>query len=308
MPETHLAQVDLNLLVALDALLAEGHVTRAAARLGLTQSALSRALGRLRVLLDDPLFVRTGHGMRPTPRAQALAEPLRRALEQLHSAVLDRPGFDPATSRRTFTLGTVDYALAVLLPPLLERLKEQAPGVDVTVRSIPRDFTGALEAGELDMVLMPSRPTSAGLVWTPLFDERFVCVLREGHPALRQPLTLKRFAALGHVLVAPEGRPGSQVDDILAEQGMKRRVALLVPNFLVVPPVVAASDLIATLPVRVVRAFEGALALQRVAPPLKVPGFTLAQGWHERQRREPGHVWFRGLMAEVGRHLAQASV
>jgi DNA-binding transcriptional LysR family regulator len=303
MHTAHLAGVDLNLLVALDALLTEAHVTRAARRVGLTQSAMSRALARLRDLLDDPLLVRTPQGMQPTPRAQALAAPLRRTLEDVEALVAGRPVFEPAHARRAFTVAAPDYAQAVLMPPVLQHLAREAPGVDLLLVAPPRDVDAALVGGEVDLVLGPQQPSTAGLVWTPLLSDTFACLLRKGHPALRRPLTPQRFAALSHLQVAPGGRPGGALDDALAARGLSRRVALRVTGFLGAAQLVAASDLVTTLPSRLAQLSAASGALVMMRPPVPVPGFTLAQAWHERLRQDPGHAWLRSVFVSVGRRL-----
>ena len=303
MRPVHLAGIDLNLLVALDALLTEAHVTRAARRVSLTQSAMSRALSRLRVLLDDPLLVRTSQGMRPTPRALALAAPLRRTLEEVEALVYDRPAFVPARARRTFTVAAPDYAKAVLLPPVLAQLAREAPGVDLVLVPPPADLDAALTSGEVELVLGLKQASSAGLVWTPLLADGFACLLRKGHPALGRPLTVERFAALAHLQVAPGGRPGGALDDALAARGLTRRVALRVPGFLGAAPLVAQSDLVCTLPARLAALGVASHPLVVVRPPLPLSGFRFSQAWHERLRHDPGHAWLRGVFASVAKAL-----
>lgn len=301
----HLRRMDLNLLLALHALLEERSVTRAAARLGLTQSATSRALARLRSHLDDPVLVRGGAGMVPTPRAVALGPGLRLALEQLDVLVGASHAFDPASATRTVHLATVDYAVAVLVPPLLAGVAREAPGVSVIVHPARVDTAAQLEAGGLDVAVTARRRAPAGIVWSALFEDRFVTVARRGHPRVGSTLSLERFCQLGHVVVDPEGRQGtSAVDDELGRMGRARRVVLRVPSFVAVPPVVAESDLVATLPERLARRFAEALGLHIVKTPLALAPLRVALGWHERARHDPGHVWFRRLLTEVARRLA----
>ncbi len=296
----HLSSLDLNLLLALHALIEHGAVGRAAAAVGLSQPAMSRALGRLRAHLGDPILVRAGRGMRPTPRALALAEPLRGALTALDALVGDRPGFTPATARRTFRLATFDYGAAVVIPPLIARLRAGAPGVTVQVRSAREDVVGALEAGTVDVAVLPRPAAAAGVVWSKLFDERFVCVVAADHPRVARRLTLDQYCALGHVVVAPQGRPGSPIDAWLAARGRQRQVVAQVADFLVAPLVAARSDLIATTPARIARQLAD-LALATHAPPLPVPGFSVGLAWHERCRADAGHAWFRREVAAAAR-------
>ena len=297
--ELSLAGIDLNLLVVLDALLAERHVTRAARRVGLTQSAASHALARLRALLDDPVLVRgPGGQMVPTDRAAALAPRLRRALDDLATALRGEPAFDPATARRTFRIATSDYAELILLPPLVARLARDAPGIDLELTQIPEDPAALLAAGEIDGAIgvWRDRAWAAGIYQKRLFDDDFRCVVRAGHPLARRRLTLARFLELGHVLIAPRGTRGGFVDEALERLGERRRIAVMIPHFLVAPHVIAASDLVITLPARVARAFAGPFDLAVLAPPLELPGFTTALVWHERAHHDPGQRWLRDAL------------
>ncbi len=300
MQDVHIAGIDLNLLVALDALLIERNVTRAARRIGISQPAMSHALGRLRTLLDDAILVRSKSGMLPTARARSLEEPIRRALREIEEALRTGPTFDPRTSERTFAIATSDYGELVVLPPLLERLAREAPHIDLRIHAVPDEWSTPLEEGIFDLVLVPRvGETSAGIVQQKLFDERFVCVLRKGHPAARRGLDLKTFVALPHVLIAPSARIGGIVDEALALRGLTRRVALTVPHFLVAPLVVASSDLVLTLAERVARTFVTMAPLEIREPPIEVRGFAMHQVWHEQRRGDPAHAWLRTLVAEV---------
>jgi DNA-binding transcriptional LysR family regulator len=305
----HVDEMDLNLLVALDALLGAGSVTEAARRCGVTQSAMSHSLARLRSLVGDPLLVRTHAGMAPTPRARALAQPLARALAELRSVVRTGTEFDAASSRRVFALASPDYSAFLLMPPLLERLGREAPGVEIISRPAPPSPAEPLEEERIDIALTPYPEPRSTLVAQKLFTERFVCVVRRGHPAVgktQRKLDLATFTSLGHVQIAPRGSRGGVVDDQLAKLGKTRHVALRVADFLVAPAVVARSDLVLTLPARVARATAGPHGLRVLDPPFAVPGFSVYQVWHERRRHEPGHAWLRGVLAEVARSLDPA--
>lgn len=304
MNATHdaLAALDLNLVRALDALLAERHVTRAATRLGITQSAASHALARLRDVLEDPLLVRGPRGvMLPTPRALALGPAIHRVLDDLARALRGPETFDPATARHTFHVGAADYVGLVVLPRLVERLGRQAPGIDLWIHPFADWGDAELAAGTLDLVLGPPRRTArtAGSYEKVLFAETFTCVLRARHPLAGSRMTLARYTSLGHVLVAPRGTPGSFVDDVLAAAGRARRIALAVPHFLVVPYVVAASDLVATLPTRVAAMCTEAAGLVQLPPPVEVPPFQIAMAWHERMHADARHRWLREQLVAV---------
>lgn len=302
-----LSGVDLNLVVALDALLAERHVTRAAAKLGITQSAASHALARLRDLLGDPLLVRGPRGaMVPTPRASELAPAIHRLLDELAGVLRGQGGFDPATATHTFRIGAADYVELVLLPRLVERLSRIAPGIDLWVHSFGDWGDAELAAGVLDVVIGPPRRASrpAGSYEKVLFEESFTCVVRKGHPLAGTRMTLPRYAAANHVLVAPRGTPGSLVDDALAAEGRARRIAVAVPHFLVVPYVVAASDLIATLPSRVAALFAETAGLARMPPPVELAPFHMAMAWHERMHDDVRHRWLREQLLAVAAEVS----
>lgn len=287
-----LADVNLNLLVALDALLDAGTVTGAAQRTGVTQSAMSHALRQLRALLGDPLLVRGVGGLVPTPRAVALRVPIRRALLDLQHALRDPPSFDPATAQRRFVLGAGDYIAHVLGPALLEHSLD-TPGIDLDVVPFSAVDVQRLATGELDLALAPLVPPLAGLCRAPLFTDDFVCMVRRGHPHVRRRLTLRQFVRLPHVLISTTGTGSGAVDDQLAAQGLRRRIALRIRYFLAAPVVVAGSDLVLTAPRRVGEAFARHFDLELYEPPLALPSFTVEQLWHERFDADPAHAWLR---------------
>src|SRR5579883_1403561 len=234
MPMRNLSAIDLNLLVAFDALLAERNVTRAAERVGLTQPALSKALNRLRGLFDDRLFVRRGHAMEPTARALALGAPVRRALDEIRMTLGRPTNFDAVSARGKVTIGSIDFYDAVILPPLMAMLERQAPGIEVQTRQIDR-LSGPqlLMTGEVDLAVLPMGDMVNDLYAEPLFAERPLTMMRKGHPlASAGRLTLEAFAEAGHVKVGVEGRGVAWIDSMLAARGLDRRVVLTVPHFL----------------------------------------------------------------------------
>ena len=305
MNELHLASLDLNLVVALDALLEERSVTRAAERIGVTQSAMSHALARLRVVTGDQLLVRGSGAMVATPRAEQLAPPVRRALDELGRALRSPSAFAPKTARLRVRIGTSDYNELVLLPRVVQRLEREAPGIDLRLVPFAEDAPAVLGSGELDLVIAPLRPRdeAAGVFARKLLDETFVCVVRRGHPLADRRLTLARYAAAAHALVSPRGKEGSFADDALVEVGLSRRVVVTVPHFLVAPHIVASSDLLLTLPARVAAALAEPLGLVvlKLPPELRMPGFTMSALWHERTQSDAAQRWVRELFAEVAR-------
>lgn len=301
-----LAGVDLNLLVALDALLAERSVTRAARRLGLTQSALSHALSRLRALLEDPLLVKAPGGMTPTALARELEGPLHGALGELERTLRMRPRFDPATSQRQFVISSADYGMLVLLPELMKRVAAAAPQVGLVVHPTTTSSPHELLAGQLDLILGAVPPEVPDVVARKLFDERFVCLVRRDHPTVKETLTVEQYAELPHLLISPMGRGVTWVDPVLERLGMRRHIALRVPHFLVAPLIIAQTDLILTVAERVARALGGALPVRELMPPLPIPGFAVSMYWHAQRSEDPGHRWLRELLAEVASEAVAA--
>lgn len=300
MQDIHGGAIDLNLMVALDALLEDRNVTRAAARVGLTQSAMSHRLRRLRELFEDELLVGGRQGMVPTPRAMALVAPVRRGLLELHAAVLNTTPFDPATAQRTFTIVTSDFADLVILPRVMEHVGRFAPGISMRVQ--PPSVGGivqALEHGAADLV-MGSPLEGASLRTRAVCDETFVVILRKGHPILEggDRISVEQYAALGHVLVAHDDRPGV-VDFELAKHGLKRRTVLRTPYFNGVPFMVARSDLVATMPQAIAEEASKYAELCIVEPPVRLPTFRIMATWHERVHRDPAHRWLRELARDM---------
>lgn len=281
------------------ALAEERHVTRAAARLGMTQSATSHALGRLRRALKDPLFVRAPKGVVATERALGLLPEVKDVLLRLDALGRPRGPFDPRTLTRTFVLGGADFAEVVVLPPLERVLGRLAPDVQLVSRPFPSRLDEELESGRLDVAMGVFRQTGSRLVIKKLFEERFVCLLRRAHPALKRPLTVERWAALRHVFISPRGEGGGVVDDALAERGLSRRVAVRTSSFLSAPLLVAESDCVLTVPSRIAEAMKVGRPLVLVPPPVKLPPFTMALAFHERSRQDPAHAWLREQIASA---------
>ncbi|MEM1414028.1 MAG: LysR family transcriptional regulator [Myxococcota bacterium] len=300
MSNEHVSQLNLNLLLALHFLVEERSVTAAAKRSGVTQSAMSRSLARLREMLDDPLLVRTRHGMKLTPRSDALKGPLQRLVADAVAIVDHRVAFDPATARRSLTIAASDYMQVALMPALIAALEREAPGVDVVVRRESRQAPELLEEGLIDLAItLPDFIGDRGLRMQKLLADEFVCVLRPGHPALDAAFTLDAYCGLRHALASPQERTIGHVDRQLATLGRERRVAFIAPSFLAVGHLVVKSDLVATLPVRVATELAETLGLVVRPAPLAIPGFAIAQFWHERRHRDPAHAWLRRRLYEL---------
>ena len=292
-----LRTLDLNLLKTLDALLDERSVTRAAARLSLTQPAVSGMLTRLRDNFGDPLFIRAPHGMVPTLRAQQLAPVVKQILNDINM-LLQPARFDPLTADFTFTLAATDYALKAVVVPFIAALKVRAPMIRVRVIPVePERLTAQFEQGKIDLALLTPSTTPGDLHSRTLYEERYVCMLRADHPDARAPLSLDRFCALEHILVSYEGESFWGVtDDALAKVGRKRRVGLSVSSFLVLPEVLAVSEMIAVVPSRLASA-RASICVQE--PPVAIQGFTKSMAWHERTHRDPAQQWLRELLHET---------
>jgi DNA-binding transcriptional LysR family regulator len=298
MARSPLAHVDANLLVALEALLAEENVGRAARRMGVSASAMSHTLARLRELVGDPLLVRAGQRMTLTDRARGLVGPLRDGVGSF-ATVLARPvALDLRREQRTVRVASVDFAQSMLVPRLANVLASEAPGIDLVVKPFADRSLEELTAGEVDLVLCLQR-TSTGLRSRTIHEEPFVCCVRRGHPLLRERLGVRRFAALDHVLISPRGRVRGAVDDALRGHGLRRRVAVVVTTFMAAALLVAASDLVLTCAATSALEAERHFGLQSFRPPLAIAPARMGMFWHARQHDDPCLAWFRDRVAEV---------
>lgn len=293
----NMKRFDLNLLLALDALLAERSVSGAAKRLHLSQPAVSTLLARLRKLFNDPLLLRGYGGMLPTPLARELMGPVSRLLAEIHHLVDNGSVFDPAKAESTFTVSAPDYIQHTLLPPLIRALRKEAPKVKLGIKPfVFGQMQKQMESGEVDLCICPMFQNVPTLHATSLYTERIVFVVRRSHPKARRRLTLEQFCQLDHVVVTPN-RIAERTDEALAAAGRARRVAMTLPDYLLVPDVVCASDMIGTLPERLAK--RHATRLRVMEPPVKLNDFTLAAFWHERTQHTPLHNWLRGKVIQL---------
>lgn len=293
-------RLDLNLLVTLEALLAEQNVTRAASRLHLSQPAVSAQLARLRQLFDDPLLIPVQRGMTPTARALELLAPLRQALDQVRATVTTHQQFDPAHTELTVHIACTDYLQAAAVHPLMLRLSRDAPGVRLGVRHLDvAHLEEQMVRGDVDLALMTPHTAPPGLRTRPLFRERYVLAGRQGHPVLREGLAVEAFAALEHVVVSLRGGNFvTAVDHALAAMGHTRRVVLSAASFLSVPDVLRDSDLVALVPSRLLEGRRGA-GLMCIEPPFPVEGFDVHMVWHERSHGHTAQRWLRDAVAQL---------
>jgi DNA-binding transcriptional LysR family regulator len=277
MHEIDLRRADLNLLVVFQVLLAERHVGRAARRLALTQSATSHALGRLRSLFNDPLFVRHPKGVEPTARALALAPIVAEILDRAQLLIAS-PVFDP-TVACSFTIATIDLTLPTIIVPLIERLRRVAPATDLRVVPLVRDYVAAaFDRQEIDMAILNFPDPPKRLARVPVLKDGYIGIARRSHPGLKKkPLTPKAYAALPHLLFSPRGDPKGIVDEPLARlSGVRRRVVMTVPHISAVPGIVARTDLVAVIAERIVRLYAAEHDLVLFDPPVRLPEFTIS--------------------------------
>jgi DNA-binding transcriptional LysR family regulator len=297
----NLQAVDLNLLVAFDAIMAERSVTRAGARIGRTQPAMSAALARLRQLFQDELFVRSPSGLEPTPRALDLAEPIGKSLRHAQEALAFSGVFDPRSSSASFRLGLSEHPAFVLLPKLLAAIRQAAPNISIDVKGfIAREkAVEMLDAGEVDAAVGVPVSTSPRILSRLLFEESFVSIVRADHPAAARGLDLDTFVALDHLLVSPEGDRYGHVDRKLSELGLRRRLGLTLPQMYAAPAIVAETDLVATLMRGIVDVSDSRAQLSLHKPPIELLPVSFALSWHRRNDSHVGQQWFRELIGSV---------
>lgn len=304
-----LSRLNANLLVALDLLLEEQSVGRAAERNGVTPSAMSHSLKALRALFGDVLLVKTRRGMRATPLALGLRGPLRRALNDLGRAISTGIDFDPTTGRRSFVVAAPDFVSTMLMPHVARLLHTRAPAVDVEIRPVQRRGSAlllrdaaALAEGEIDLVIGGILGDIPEITAEPLYEERFVCIVRRDHPLARRPLDLRSYARASHLVVTiTDERTPTWIDEALAREGLERHVALRTRYFMAAPLIVAESDMLATCPYQLARYFAERVPIAVLEPPLPLPRYAEHVAWHERYDQDPALQWLRGLLRDAAR-------
>ncbi|MCE8035518.1 MULTISPECIES: LysR family transcriptional regulator [Halomonadaceae] len=300
MQKTDMGEVDLNLLKLFDALLKEGSVTGAGARLGLSQPAASRSLGRLRRLLNDRILVRTPNGWELTPRALALSASVTKLLDDAR-AIVAPSEFHPGTASGRFTVATADHLALLLMPELVAKLSSLAPGIDLVMPAPAGDNVDLIAQGSADLAVGSFEGLPARFYSRRLYDEDFVCVVRQGHPILDEQLTLDNFVLLSHLSVIITGQGRSAVDEALAQHGLTRRIAVRTPHFLVAPMIVAESDLILSIPRKLAHRISRLAPIEILEAPIKIQPFAPSIIWHERKHYDPAHIWLRNQIIEIVR-------
>jgi DNA-binding transcriptional LysR family regulator len=301
----HFHRLDLNLLVALDALLVERSITQAGQRVHLTQSAMSGALARLRDYFGDELLVPVGRKMVPTPLAKALAEPVHDILVKIKSTTEARPGFDPASSRRRFSLMMSDYVLTVLMPTLLQRVQPIAPHVqfEFLTNNIENPLE-ALDRADVDVLIMPDRYLPDSHPKEALFQDEYVCVVAADNPLVRDRLSLDQYLSIGHVLVEFSSRRMPTLDEWFTfRMGHERRVEVSTMSLSSVPALIVGTTRIATIQKLLVKALSPQLPLRVIEPPLELPALIESMQWHTHFDQDPGTQWLRGVLKQIAHEL-----
>lgn len=292
--------IDLNLLSVFQEVYRERQISSAARKLGLSQSAVSNALARLRRAFGDELFVRTAAGMQPTPLATQMAEPIGVAMAQVALALNQRSRFDPATSSRRFVLAMTDVGEIYFMPALIERCRALAPQVEVkSVRAGTLALKEEMEGGRVDLAVGPFEDVSEALYQRQLFRQPYVTMFRKGHPLGKGELTLARFVKAEHMLVDASESPYDRINALLARAGIGPAVRFRVPHFTAVPYMVATSDLVVTVPQKLAERAALPFGLEWITPPLALPALQTNVFWHRRYNQDPGNQWLRALLAEV---------
>jgi len=295
-----LRQADLNLLVCLQALLKERHVTRAAEHLGVTQPAMSAALARLRALFRDELLVRGPRGMTLTARAEVLGPELDVIMARIKTIIAVPPVFVASESQRTFTLIGSDFIEHMVLPKIARTLTMGAPSLQLNFRPPnPRNLEMLLNDGEVDLAIGYLPDISPHLLTKALFEDRFVCIARRDHPDVRGEITLEAFVRLSHVQVLPRDATmyAAPIDEALSQLSLVRRISLWQPSFVPAGKVVAETDLVSTVPRRLAEALATMFPITLHEPPLRLPDMVFSMFWHPRSQHDAGHKWLRDVIA-----------
>ena len=295
-----LKDIDLNLLVIFNQLLIERNVSKVAENLGLGQPAVSNALARLRKLFGDELFLRTSSGMQPTPFADQLAESIGYALGMIHGAINVKNSFDPATSKRRFSIGMTDIGEVHILPGLMKKIPELAPSVSInTVRNTAINLKDAMEAGHIDLAIGLLPQLKAGFFQQRLFTQHYVCMFRDGHPLDKKKVLASDFYEADHVAIVSTGTGHGMVDEILDKNLAQRKVKLTVPHFVAVSRILQSTNLIATVPERLAEHMAKPFGLKYSPHPVNLPQIAINLFWHAKYHKDPANQWLRGLLFKL---------
>jgi DNA-binding transcriptional LysR family regulator len=295
-----LSDIDLNQLVLFQQLMVERRVSKVADKLGLTQPAVSNTLAKLRRQFADELFVRTPAGMMPTPFAEQLAEPIGYALSMIHSGLNQHSSFDPANVKRSVTIGMTDIGEIVFLPALVERLRQEAPGVTLhTVRTTATNLREDMEAGKVDLAIGPLPQLKAGFFQRRLFRQRYVCLFRKGHPLDQKRMSLADFKSAEHLIITSAGTGHGKVDELIRRAGIERTVRLTIPHFVSVGHLLGRTNMVATVTERLAESLAEPFDLAFRPHPMDLPEVAINVFWHAKVHRSPAHTWLRGIVFDL---------
>lgn len=301
---TKLAAVDANLVVALDALLQESNVTRAARRVGITQSAMSQTLARLRHQFDDPILVKVGRQMEPSPFGLRIKARLHTLLNELEAIVGERPTFDEKEASGRFVIATVDYLALVLFPALARAVALRAPGIDLGIQALDQaSIAPQLQQGLVHLYIGVPGQTERALQMQHLFTDSFSVVVGSENPLCAGGMTIDSYASLPHILVSPRREAESIISRELGAVGHTRRVAIEVPYFSIVPQLLKKSNLVATVPTRIASLYAEDHGVEVLAPPMPLPEIEICMAWHPTFSADPAQIWLRELVASVSQEL-----
>ncbi len=298
----YLRRLDLNLLVVFDVLMQERNITRAAVKLNMSQPAVSHALSRLRLHLEDPLLVRSGDSMQPSARALEIQTELHSALTQIELTLSPRPHFEPSTSEREFTISTTDYVEAILLPPLLSRLQRLAPGITLLIRHLPSQLPlEELENGLIDLAIGRAEEVPKRFRTRLLLADDYLSAMSDNHELVGQNLTMARFAKQEHLLVAPEAKRKQVAKMLYPHKQKQPKIIASLPHFLAALFSLKGSNFILTGPQRLLRQFEKPFDLYLTPPPFNVPPFQISMVWHQIRSADQGMEWLRHQLEEIAK-------
>jgi len=293
----NLRKIDLNLLTIFDVVMSERHISRAAERLGMSQSAVSHALNRLRGMLDDPLFVRHANGMDPTRRALDLARPVHEALNDLSGALSPPAGFDALNAKRTFTIAMGDYCECLLLPPVAQWLNRHAPHVQIVCRPVHQnDLIELFHDGEIDLLLDYMPVETEGLIAASLLDDHLCVTASRQHTSFGDQLSLDEFVSARHVIFGRHSDFGSLLEVALRRESIERQNALVASSLMTMLLIAARSGLVASVPRRLAQLYADDLDLLIYPLPIAIDQLTIKMYWHQDHHNDPGQMWLRDLV------------
>ena len=302
--DNHHGHLDLNLLAALDALLQERHVTHAAERIGLSQPAMSRALGRLRRIFNDDILVRVGNELYPTPYATELVGPVHELMDGIYELVKYKPHFDPQKDHRVFSVAASDYSIYLLLLPLASIIAKETPGISLEILQLHPDSFHQLQQGELDVVF-GRQPEGCSLPSKVILEDRYMCAVWSGNTEVGDCLSLEKFLELPHLAhQLGSGVLASSAKAIMEAVGIRQANAVTVESFFILPFLLPETSFVTLLPYHIGRRLKSAVPIRMVEPPFHIEPINMPMSWHPRSSEDPGHIWLRNRLEKIGKDVA----